>query len=148
MAIAVAAAVSSSELAATAETVVALSTEAVAVTRGTVLAVTVVTVAAATSAAHSVLGHLNQLRVDNLVSFAQHIDEVAGLVRVGVGEQRVRGTGVVGASGTADAVNVILRVGRVVVVDYELYVFDVQTRAATSVATRMPWRPFRNAFST
>lgn len=125
---AVTTAASSSELvatAATSEPVVALSTVAVVVTRGTVLAVTVVTVAVATSAAHSVLRHLNQLRVDDLVSFAQHIDEVAGLVRVGVGEQRVRGAGVVGAPGTSDPVDVILRVGRVVVVDYELHVFDV-----------------------
>lgn len=136
--------------------VVALATVAVVVTRGTVLAVPVViAVAAATSAAHSVLGHLDQLRVDDLeddeakkknmskavyfrrralratasqthlVRFAQHIDEVARLVRVRVGEQRVRGAGVVRAASTSDAVDVIFRVRRVVVIDYELYVFDV-----------------------
>lgn len=124
--IALAVSASTTELVASeAASSVALSTVAVAVTRWTVLAVAVVAVAAATSAAHSMLRHLNQLRVDYLVGLAQHVDEVAGLVRVGVGEERVCGSGVVGAAGTPDAVDVILRVGRVVVVDYELYVLHV-----------------------
>lgn len=120
------------ELAATASepvaSVAALSTVSAVVTGRAVLATTTVTVVAvptATAAAHSVLGHFHQLRVDDLVGLAQHVDQVAGLVRVGVGEQRVRGSGVVRAARTSDAVDVILRVGRVVVVDDELYIFDV-----------------------
>lgn len=111
--------------------VAALSTVSAVVTWRAVLATTTVTVVAvptATATAHSVLGHFHQLRVDDLVGLAQHVDQVAGLVRVGVGEQRVGGSGVVRAARTSDPVDVILRVGRVVVVDDELYIFDVCLR--------------------
>lgn len=69
--------------------------------------------------------HVEQLRIDDLLGFAQYVHQFAGAGRVLRREERVRRTGVVGTTGATDAMNVILRGRRVVKVDDKLDVVHI-----------------------
>ena len=62
----------------------------------------------------------------HLLGLRQDLDEVRGLVAVGGGEEGVGGAGAVLAPGATDAVDVVLGVVGVVVVDHELDVVHVE----------------------
>lgn len=61
----------------------------------------------------------------HLIGLLQHVDQVVRLGRVLVREQRVGGAGVVRATGATDAVHIVLRIVRVVVIDYKLHIFHI-----------------------
>ena len=70
---------------------------------------------------------LDQLWIDHLLCLLQYIDQIArfrGIVR---GEERVGCASVIAPSRAPNAMNVVLRGGREVKVDYKLYVVHVCT---------------------
>lgn len=68
---------------------------------------------------------LKATRSTHLVGLAQHLDQVVGLVGVGMRKQGVGGAGVIGSSGASNAMNVVLRVRRIIVVDHKLDIVNV-----------------------
>lgn len=104
----------------------AASERALAVRAAPAAATTAAITAAATAAeAAGTRGQLLQLRVNLLVGFAQHVQQILGLLGIGIGEQGVRRTSGVGTTGPADTMNVVLRVLRVIEVDDELDAVNV-----------------------
>lgn len=65
------------------------------------------------------------LLITHLIRLLQHVDQVVGLRGVLVREQRVRGAGVVRATCATDSVHIVLRIVRVVVIDYKLHIFHI-----------------------
>lgn len=68
-------------------------------------------------------------RITHLVGLAQHLDQVIGLVGVGVREQGVGGARVIGSSGASNAMHVVLRVWRIIIVDHKLDIVNVWSRS-------------------
>lgn len=66
-----------------------------------------------------------QFGIYRVVGLGQYIDQVLGLARVLLREERIGGASVVGPPCTPDAMNVVLGVVRVVEVDDELHVVHV-----------------------
>lgn len=71
------------------------------------------------------VGELQQLRIDHLIRFLQHLYQVVGLVRVVRGEESVGRAGLLSAAGTTDTMDVIFGTGGVVKIDDKLDVFNV-----------------------
>ena len=80
-----------------------------------------------TAAEPASLTHLLELGIDHLLGLGQHFDEVVGLGRVLRREEGVGGAGAVFPAGSSDPVDVILGIVRIIVVDHELDVVDVQS---------------------
>lgn len=68
---------------------------------------------------------LEQLWRNVLLGFLQDIDQLLGHLALVRCEEGVRFSGGIGATGTADTVNVVLRLLRVVVVDDHLDTVDI-----------------------
>lgn len=68
---------------------------------------------------------LQQLRIDHLIRFLQHLYQVVGLVGVVRCKEGVSRAGLLSTPGTTDTVNIIFGTGGVVKIDDKLDVFNV-----------------------
>lgn len=79
------------------------------------------------------LAHLQQLGVDLLLGLAQDFDQVLGLLHVRWGEECVCCARTRGSCCAPNTMDVVLRAGRVIEVDYKLDVTDVVAAMQTYV---------------
>lgn len=68
---------------------------------------------------------IDRSRVTHLVGLAQHLDQIICLIGVGMREQGVGRAPVIGASGTSNAMHIVLRVRRIIIVDHKLDIVNV-----------------------
>lgn len=61
----------------------------------------------------------------HLIRLTQHLDQIIGLVCVGVREQGVSGARIIRATGTSNAMYIVLRVRRIIIIDHKLDIVDV-----------------------
>lgn len=61
----------------------------------------------------------------HLIRLTQHLDQIIGLVSVGVREQGVSRARIIRATGTSNAVHIILRVRRIIIIDHKFNIVDI-----------------------
>ena len=127
----VATAASTSAVTTASSTTTAASTTARSKASASAAAARSETATSSTSAAGSfiesgALGDFLQFGVDHLVGLGQHLDQIFGLGAVAGSEEGVGSAFVVFSSRPSNAMNVILRIVGVIVVDDEFDVVDVQ----------------------